>query len=129
MSVAIRNDLISAARFNASSSAMAVTFQDGFSSNISLESFGMPIDRIRWETIRALPTGEAVAVTAVKGEEISFDAATLRYLADPEYAAELDAQLSDSQFSDEELERMGRESVPSNWTETPAADLRLDSWK
>jgi hypothetical protein len=110
-------------------STIELTFADrSFPLDIAL--LGIPMDRIRWETARAVPTGDAMIVDAIKGEQIPFDSATLRYLVDPVYAAEADLSAKSLQFTREELAEMAKHSKPPQWFyDEPEEDVRLESWK
>lgn len=61
---------------------------------------------------------------------ILIDAKTLRYLADQEYAAEVDKAHAALQLSREELERVAQTSPPAKeWFAEPERDLKRESWK
>jgi hypothetical protein len=123
-----RPECLLGARFIAPST-IDLNFADGkFSLAVNL--LEMPLDHIRWETAAASPAGDAMTVEAIKGESISIDSSTLRYLVDKGYAAEIDASLEALQFTRAELKKMAEENPPpQEWYNQPQQDLRLDSWK
>lgn len=97
---------------------------------LKIAKLGMPIDRIRWETVVASPAGDSMTVQGIKGEKIPIDSSTLRYFVDPLYAAEMDAALKSLQFSREELKAMARDNPPPpELFAQPEQDLTNESWK
>lgn len=96
---------------------------------LKTKTLGMPVNRIQWETAKPEPSGTGMTVTAVRGEQITIDATTLRYLVDPLYAAEIDAAAAKMRLSDDELKALALDSPPpAEWYDRPE-DLRLESWK
>lgn len=108
---------------------LQVEFADqGFS--LSIESLDMPADRIRWETVAATASGDGITMLASKGDLITIDAAAIRYLVDPVFAAAIDAMLKAVQPTRDELKTLARDCPPpSEWYDEPEKDLRLESWK
>ncbi|MBI3823433.1 MAG: hypothetical protein HY289_12255 [Planctomycetes bacterium] len=97
---------------------------------LAIRKLEMPVDRIKWKTAAASPTGEKMMVKGVKGDDIPIDAPTLRYLVDAEYAARIDASLDALQLSRKELAEMARDNPPpDSWYDEPAQDLARESWK
>lgn len=73
----------------------------------------IPDGLVAWETAEASKSGDKMIVKGAGGKDVPIDAATLRYLVDPDYAAIIDAQLSKLQFTDDELERLCKDAKPS----------------
>jgi hypothetical protein len=109
---------------------LELTFADGLRKTLSVGRLGMPVDRIKWDTAQALPTGKAMTVAGVQGDTVPIDSSTLRYLVDEAYAAKVDAELEDLQLSRGELAELARASPPpAEWYNQPERDLTRDSWK
>jgi hypothetical protein len=116
------------ARFVAPSTII-LTFADACLS-LAIKRLEMPVDRIRWTTVAALPTGDAIKVKGIKGDVITIDSGTLRYLADKKYAATIAASLKSLQLTRDELKKIARDNPPPpEWFSEPERDLRHDSWK
>jgi hypothetical protein len=109
---------------------LELKFEDGKSYSLAVERIGMPVDRIKWLTAKASPGGESMMVLGIKGDPVPVDSATLRYLVDKDYAAQMDASLKTLQFTDEELDRIVRDNpAPREWYAQPPSDMRRESWK
>jgi hypothetical protein len=105
-------------------------FVDGLTFSLAVELLDLPLDRMNWATLRTTIGGEKIIVDGIKGDPVPIDAATLRYLVDPNYAAKLDAKLKSLQFTEEELERLVRDNPPPpEWFSQPSRDLTRESWK
>ncbi len=97
---------------------------------MAIDLLAIPLDRVDWPTTQVSPSGDKIIVKGVKGDPIPIDSATLRYLVDDKYAAEMDARLKSLQFSEKELERIARENPPPpDWFSQPSRDLTRESWK
>jgi len=117
------------ARF-VSPSTIELDFIDGRRFSLAIELLDMPSDRIDWRTLEASPGGEKAIVKGIKGDPVPIDSATLRYLADKNYAAIIDAKLKGQQFTEEELERIVRDNPPPpEWFSQPSPDIIRESWK
>jgi hypothetical protein len=117
------------ARF-VSPSMIELEFVDGLRRSLAIGLLGMPVDRINWPTLKASVDGTKVIVNGIKGDPVTIDAATLRYLVDEKYAAKMDAKLKSLQFTEEELERMVQDNPPPpEWFSQPSRDLTRKSWK
>jgi len=115
-------DSLSSARFLAPS-GISLRFKDGLTFDLPISSLEMDDSRIRWVSTKESPTGETMIVETLRGEEIPIDASTLRYLADPEYAAKCDASLKSLQFTKDELVEFVRDNPPPpTWYEELARD-------
>ncbi len=114
----------------ASPSTISLEFGDGQLFSLAIELLGMPLDRIEWSSLQVSLEGESVTFQGAKGDLIPVDTATLRYLVDKTYAAEIDKSLESLQLSRDELREMARDnSPPSRWYAEPERDLTRDSWK
>jgi hypothetical protein len=107
-----------------------LTFADGRSFSLPIERLGMPVDRIRWSTAKASPTGEIMVLTGTKGDDVPIESSTLRYLVDQDYAKELEAALGSVRLSREELREMARDNPPPPEVfDEPGRDMTRESWK
>jgi len=122
----IRRDRLVKARFTRPSSIHLV-FADGYAGTVRVEQLEMPVDRIRWTSAAASADGANLTVTAKKGEPIPIAAGTLRYLVDPQYAAEVDARHHELLQSSAGSE--AADEPPPEWFGQPEVDLTLESWK
>jgi hypothetical protein len=73
----------------------------------------IPDGLVVWDTVKVSEFGDKITVNGTNGKLVPIDAATLRYLVDPDYAEILDAQLAKLQFTDEELDRLCKDAKPS----------------
>jgi hypothetical protein len=105
-----RRDHLKSARHVAPSS-ICLAFEDQ-SFSLPIERLEMPLDHIRWDTLTAHPSGNALTVRAVTGELITIDSSTLRYWVDPEYAKELEAAFAAGRLTRNELADMARDNPP-----------------
>jgi hypothetical protein len=110
--------------------AIELAFADDYRCSLAIERLEMPLDRFRWSTLEVAQEGKAIQVQGVKDDSISIDAKTIRYLADPTYAAQMDQAHAALQLSREELERIGHDNAPpKEWFAEPERDLKRESWK
>ncbi len=98
-----REDALELVRFKPPES-LYLQFCDGRQLNMSVASIG--IESVDWATASASPTGDAMIVRDCRGNEVPVDAATLRYLADPEYAAKIDLAIESLHTPQSELQKM-----------------------
>jgi hypothetical protein len=110
-------------------STIALRFADGLEASLNIELLGMPVERIDWPTLMASPEGEKVIVNGIKGDPVPIDAATIRYLVDAKFAAQMDADLKRLQFTDEELENLSLDQRPAGLVLDRPEDLIRESWK
>jgi hypothetical protein len=111
-------------------SSVEVTFADGYSATLPAKKLGMPRGRIHWATITVTPDGENLAVTAIKGEQITIDARRMRFLSDEGRANEIRQALQSLRRSREALRELSRNSRPPDGLRSePAEDAILESWK
>lgn len=103
-----------------------LTFADDHTATLPIDHLGMPVDRIRWDTVQATPSGDAMTVTAIKGEQIAVAATTLRYLADPDYAAQVEAKITSLR---DMLGDLDEGETPAGMFDGPTIDPVVESWK
>jgi hypothetical protein len=105
-------------------------FADGFAASLPIKALEIPVNRMRWSTLKVAQSGEKVIMKGIKGDLVPIDATTLRYLVDKDYAAKMDKSLESLQFSREELAELARNNPPPReWYDEPADDLTRESWK
>lgn len=122
------NDHLKLARF-LPPATIVLDFPDARFS-LPIELLEMPVERIRWRTAQASTTGDAMTVRGIRGDLITIDVGTLRYLVDPAYAAKTDAALKALQFTRDELKELANDNpAPPDWFSEPGRDLRRESWK
>jgi hypothetical protein len=110
-------------------SMIRLQFADDRCFSLAVEQLELPADRVDWSTIVPSSAGDSLIV-AVGGEPIPIEAATLRYLVDAAYAAEIETAIRQSQFSRDELARLARENPPPpEWYAQPSQDLTREGWK
>lgn len=96
-------------------SSLEVTFADGLSSHFTLEQLGIKPGEVDLRTARADETGVAILL-ANSDESFLIDSATLRYMADLDYAAAMDRAVAGMLIPSEELERTAaRYQPPQEW--------------
>ena len=123
-------DQLVLAHFYPKLATLALEFADGQDFSLPVERLGMPVDRIDWPTAEASPGGESMMVMGIKGDPVPIDSATLRYLVDLSYAAEVDAKLESLQFTGEELDRIVRDNpAPLEWYLQSSQNMTRESWK
>jgi hypothetical protein len=122
----VRPDQLKAAQLVRPTS-IRLTFADDFEATLPVGRLGMPVDRIRWKTVRVTDNGETLTVTAVKGEPVPVAATTLRYLTDPAYAATIDARVNKLSAFLDELDHTGE--TPAGMFDSPEPDPVMESWK
>ncbi len=88
-----REDVICEAQYRVPGSIFLL-FDDDFEATIAIEILGLS-PAIRWETLQASPTGEAITVFLPTGERVPNAASSLRYYADPAYAARMETGFDD----------------------------------
>lgn len=109
---------------------ISLSFADGFTARIQVACLEMPIDRIKWESTSVSTNGDGMTVEGITGDTIPISSATLRYLADPVYAAKIEAEVDAVTRTKDELTELSRESKPpQSWYEQPEQVLTRDSWK
>ncbi len=101
----IRPEYLLQAR-SATAQSIELEFDDGLVRRLSVARLRIPVDRMRWDTVKASPTGEAMMINAVDGDLITIDSSSLRYLVDPAYAAEIDKALDEVQLTRDELREL-----------------------
>ena len=109
--ILVRPDYLISASFSPPST-IRLHFADAMKCRLPIRRLEMPVDRIRWSTVCASPTGEFMTVAGIKGETIPIDSSTLRCLVDPEYAVEKEKELDALQLSREEMQSLAGESQP-----------------
>jgi hypothetical protein len=72
--------------------AIGVTFSDGLQEEISFDTLGFDMSLLIGDTARVADGNRGVVLTDIEGDELFLDGATLRYLADPAFAKEVDAR-------------------------------------
>lgn len=87
-----RKDSIAIASFVPPSSVM-IRFSDGLEGTWTFRHLGLDMSNMDSATLEASSAGTTVEVKSKLGETVQLDASALRVLADPIYAAELDARL------------------------------------
>ncbi|MEI7685891.1 MAG: hypothetical protein WCL32_12760 [Planctomycetota bacterium] len=92
--------------------AIRLRFKDGLDCELLLSSLEMDDDQIVWSSVAASATGESMVAKTKRGEDIPIDAGTLRYLADPDYAREVDRKLKGLQLTSAELDDFVRDNPP-----------------
>jgi hypothetical protein len=92
--------------------SLELVFADGYTRRLAIGRLELPLDRVRWDTVTASPTGESMTVIGVKGETIPVSASTLRYLVDPASAAKTDKALADIALTKDELNELHRTTEP-----------------
>lgn len=107
--------------------SLQLTFADGLEATIPVARLGMPVDRIKWRTVRVTDGGRAMTVTAIKGEAVPVASATLRCLADEDYATKVKGKLNDLLSVLDGL--TGEGETPAGLFDQPARDPVLPSWK
>lgn len=120
-------DHVAMATFKAPSSII-IRFADGLASTISLADLGLNASEFLFDTLRVAKSGTAIEMKTKtrKGKFIPIDAASLRYLADPEYAAGIDAQIRELRMPFDEAKAMARSSeerLDPRWHEVDDSDL------
>jgi hypothetical protein len=129
MQPAKRPEHLTLARFT-QPSTIQVKFHDGLSFELDIKLLKMPVNRISWQTAAASPAGEAMTVKGIKGDTITIDSSTVRYLVDPAYAAKLDESVKALRFTRAELAALARDhQPPDEWYDQPARDYTRESWK
>lgn len=97
--------------------SVELTFADGAVKRVTISKLGLPPGEVDLRTAKATPTGLSVKPT--KGRRFVIDSATLRYIADPAYAALLDNAVSELMIPSEQLERIAaRNQPPQEWYES-----------
>jgi hypothetical protein len=83
---------------------LSIEFQDGFSSELSLNRIGIDKSVVRIGTARVLENGTAIEYIDTEGDPYLVDGETLRYLADSRYAKEADARIKKLHIPTEKLD-------------------------
>jgi len=105
-----------------------ICFADGYCVPRDVAVFEMPVDRLRWETLKLVPGGKAITVNDTDGEPVELDAETVRYYVDPAYAKRLEAEHASQQFTRSELEQLVAASAPHPPGE-PEGDFIRAAWR
>lgn len=79
--------------------------------DLPIERLDMPVDQLDWQSASAAPTGNQMRIKSYGGDEVSIDAASLRYLADVAYAAQVDASIRSLQMSADEARQAAELSM------------------
>ncbi|MFO0967800.1 MAG: hypothetical protein U0793_19740 [Gemmataceae bacterium] len=88
-----------------------LTFPDKTFS-LDVTALDVPANRLDWRTAKTLPNETGLAVDVINNnEKIAIDAATLRYLVDPQYAAQIDQSIRDLHMTPAEAEEASRLSL------------------
>ena len=96
-------------------------FADGFAKTMPLKKLGLTAEGVLWATLRALGDGSGIRMTATFGPPVILDGATLRYLADADYAVSVDAAGEQMSIPNEKIERLAaKHTLPRR----PAAKSR-----
>jgi hypothetical protein len=102
----LRSDHLTKARYIGKSS-VEVTFADDFVATLTLRQIGLVAGEVDLQTAKATAMG--LAIKPRKGRKrLVIDSATLRYLADPEYAAKIDQSIRDLHMSPAEANEAAR---------------------
>src|SRR5687767_9279550 len=83
-----------------------LTFADDFKATLPVSRLEMPEGRFRWDTPTISPDGLTMTVEGVGGEAIPIDSATLRFLVDKDYAADVKARTDQLQPTREQLQEL-----------------------
>ena len=100
-------------------SSVELTFADGLVARVTLSQLDLADGEVNLQTAKAAATG--LAVKAAKGRKaVVIDSATLRYLADPVYAAKIDQSIRDLHMSPAEANeaaRLSKRTRDPRWNE------------
>ncbi len=111
-------------------STIELEFVDGLRTSLPIALLGLPLDRIKWSTLKVSRSGDKITVKGIKGDPVPIESSTLRYLVDKKFAVEIDQSLESLQLSREELAEMaGTTPPPDQWYDEPERDLTRASWK
>jgi hypothetical protein len=96
-------------------STIVLTFADGFTGRLTLSQMGINANEVRLSTAKVVENGLEFKATAKGVGKLVIDSPTLRYIADPAYAATLDSAIS-RMLPSEELERIAeKHQPPQSW--------------
>lgn len=94
-----------------SPSSVELTFADAFVARLTLAQMGLAMGEVDLRTSEAVDAG--LSIRSRQGrKKLVIDSATLRYVADPEYAARLDNSVAKLQIPSERLERIAAQHKP-----------------
>jgi hypothetical protein len=103
---------------------LRVTFADGFTSDIRYSKVGVDPSAVDVGTLTLLPGGAGVVFQDKDSEPFPIDGATLRYLADAEYAHGVDQRIDASRIPADRLDRLIEKSEPpTEWFDSPQSKL------
>jgi hypothetical protein len=90
--------------------SVSLTFADQFVATVSLSQLGLAADEVNLRTAKATPAG--LVVKSKSGRKFVIDSSTLRYVADPDYAARLDDAVAAMRIPSDRLERIAAQNQP-----------------
>jgi hypothetical protein len=101
-------------------SSVELTFADRLVARVTLAQLGLADSDVDLRTANVTPTGLAIKPT--KGRRFVIDSATLRYAADPVYAAKIDKSIRDLHITPAEFDEAARLLHDQRWNEVGDED-------
>jgi hypothetical protein len=104
--------------------SLRVKFADGLVFDIRYAKIGIDSAAVDVGTLKLLLGGAGVVFLDKEGEPFPIDGATLRYLADPEYARKVDQRIEAIRLPADRLDRLIEKSgPPAEWYDSPESKL------